>query len=909
MNDDTGERQPKRVCLNQTSWPAHGQETLELGQNTDQNLDNLTTISPTCLSKNDRVTAFYTQDTAHLSQSTVSTINFETVNESYPPTQREQATQALAGDFGEQVCFGMLDNIPIYELRARKQGTAAESDAVSLLHCPQLEYLEPKSAPTAGRLDPHHSKLFKVLNQESGVDLQAMLVYEYPHLSADRSRKAHGTRVAQAKVTLSVNIYGPVQIYDKIGDFLSRCGDFLQPPLRCDRNVYYLNPQSLFGRSGHPPKTLELSRGLMSHIETLSEETDPSSVLETQDNYQETEAPAIIQTSLYSHQKQALTFMLRRETAPSKADDKDPIWQTVLGKSSSARIYSDAEASDWNDHGVGRAKGGLLLDSMGLGKSLSIISLIATDWPRSSSQVSGGKATILVAPSSLVRTWEGELIKHVRPNTLRWKVYHGPNRFKDIQDTLSCDLVITTYNVLSTEWRDLDRTSKPLFSTSWHRIVLDEGHEIRTGTTLRAKSVCALHGDFRWVVTGTPIQNRFEDLASLFKFLNAYPDHDLGSLTTLLRGSKADPDIKRVLLSMCLRRSKAVINLPARIDEIHKVKFDDHEAATYNRTKDGIINYLQTEVLLAENATFSNILVRINTLRQMCNLGTYSPNQAQRFREYTTQQATVQQLFDSMTSAGITTCSKCGDDWSTEGDYRNAGTRYEASAQPHLTLCGVLLCSACSTLATEISDSKRTRCQHEPPCQLWSVQNATDSETPATLSTTGLPVKMRTLKNDILALPITEKSVIFSFWTSTLDLVGRALDEISLTYTRIDGSVPNRQRQKILQSFNDDQQIRALLISLKRGSSGLTLTAANNVFLMEPQWNPMIEDQALDRVYRIGQTKPVTTVRYIVQGTLEESIRHQQSEKRNLAEQAFDLVRKNHDWVDRMKHLVSNRCS
>lgn len=91
--------------------------------------------------------------------------------------------------------------------------------------------------------------------------------------------------------------------------------------------------------------------------------------------------------------------------------------------------------------------------------------------------------------------------------------------------------------------------------------------------------------------------------------------------------------------------------------------------------------------------------------------------------------------------------------------------------------------------------------------------------------------------------------------------------------------------------------------------SRLTLTAANNVFLMEPQWNPMIEDQALDRVYRIGQTKPVTTVRYIVQGTLEESIRHQQSEKRNLAEQAFDLVRKNHDWVDRMKHLVSNRCS
>ena len=141
----------------------------------------------------------------------------------------------------------------------------------------------------------------------------------------------------------------------------------------------------------------------------------------------------------------------------------------------SSSRYSDEETCGWSDYDIGRVKGGLLLDSMGLGKSLSIISLIATDWPRSTAQVSGGKATILVAPSSLVRTWEGELIQHVRPNTLRWKVYHGPNRFKDIQDTLRCDLVITTYNVLATEWRDPSRTAKPLFSTPWHRIVLDEG--------------------------------------------------------------------------------------------------------------------------------------------------------------------------------------------------------------------------------------------------------------------------------------------------------------------------------------------------------------------------------------------------------------------------------------------------
>lgn len=97
----------------------------------------------------------------------------------------------------------------------------------------------------------------------------------------------------------------------------------------------------------------------------------------------------------------------------------------------------------------------------------------------------------------------------------------------------------------------------------------------------------------------------------------------------------------------------------------------------------------------------------------------------------------------------------------------------------------------------------------------------------------------------------------------------------------------SKERQRSLMSLTEDPRIRVILISLRCGSTGylnprcldqhiisniirLNLTAANNVFLMEPQWNPMLEDQALDRVYRIGQTKEVTTIRYIVKGTLEE---------------------------------------
>lgn len=135
-------------------------------------------------------------------------------------------------------------------------------------------------------------------------------------------------------------------------------------------------------------------------------------------------------------------------------------------------------------------------------------------------------------------------------------------------------------------------------------------------------------------------------------------------------------------------------------------------------------------------------------------------------------------------------------------------------------------------------------------------------------------------------------SIVFSFWTTTLDLAGMALDQVHLPYTRVDGTTPSKQRQLALESFVEDPRVRTILISLRCGSTGyvkrlhllkypttdisrLNLTAANHVFLMEPQWNPMVEDQALDRVHRIGQTKEVTTVRYIVKNTLEEVREHQ----------------------------------
>ena len=114
---------------------------------------------------------------------------------------------------------------------------------------------------------------------------------------------------------------------------------------------------------------------------------------------------------------------------------------------------------------------------MGLGKSLSIISLLATDWVNNgkSSQWDSHRPTLLIVPFPLLGTWEKELSHHLYPNTLTWQRYHGPKRHDNISHLLTHDVVITTYETVAFEWQNTRQIIKPLFSTTWRRIVINEG--------------------------------------------------------------------------------------------------------------------------------------------------------------------------------------------------------------------------------------------------------------------------------------------------------------------------------------------------------------------------------------------------------------------------------------------------
>ncbi len=126
------------------------------------------------------------------------------------------------------------------------------------------------------------------------------------------------------------------------------------------------------------------------------------------------------------------------------------------------------------------------------------------------------------------------------------------------------------------------------------------------------------------------------------------------------------------------------------------------------------------------------------------------------------------------------------------------------------------------------------------------------------------------------------KTLVFSQFTSLLAIVKEHLEKNNLPYVYLDGST--KDRDAVVQSFQDDKEIPIFLISLKAGGLGLNLTAAGYVFLLDPWWNPAVEAQAIDRAHRLGQTKNVFAYRLIARGTIEEKIAELQTNKRKLAD-------------------------
>ncbi len=155
-------------------------------------------------------------------------------------------------------------------------------------------------------------------------------------------------------------------------------------------------------------------------------------------------------------------------------------------------------------------------------------------------------------------------------------------------------------------------------------------------------------------------------------------------------------------------------------------------------------------------------------------------------------------------------------------------------------------------------------------------------------------VKLEELGREITENISNHKALVFSQFLGMLALIREKMKELGVDYEYFDGSTSANDREKAINRFQNDDSCRVFLISLKAGGVGLNLTAADYVYIVDPWWNPAVEQQAIDRTHRIGQTKNVFAYRMICTDTVEDKILKLQERKRNLAK---DLITDDEGFV------------
>ena len=693
---------------------------------------------------------------------------------------------------------------------------------------------------------------------------------------------------------------------------------------------------------------------------------------------------AIITTPLYPHQKEALKWMLDQEAGQGL-----PVfWEEDSEKGG----YVHTLCNHTTQEKPKAMRGGMLADAMGLGKTLTVMALIAADkdvavvaadealkkmkqeeeedkefddedlapkkkkQKKTQKQQRGGKnpknasaqvasasapsptkPTLIICPLSVMSGWAMQFEQHARPGTLSVLTYHGTDRDRRSTFIGSHDVVISTYSTLSSE----SDIKNGLMGVKWYRVVCDEAHTIKNPNTLMAKTLGKLklvEDGRRWGLTGTPIQNSLQDLYGLISFLKLDP---IGTDLSLYRRVIERPflmgqedSVKRLQTlvgAVSLRRTKdttrdgrPILSLPSRDMYVVDVDMDETSRAKYLRWEAAgralVARHLAAGTLMANYTAVLEVILR---LRQICC------DESLVGHEPVFSSAALAALVDNQSADGAGTAALPSTALSPEkiaalrGLLKNVGEEPECPVclyeieQVCITACCHVFCvrcihnvisrdkAKCPLCRAPISHNDIVEPEPEPEPteegrgggekEKGGVGGGTDK---GCCVANGAKVKaiMATLRHE-LAVHADECHVVFSRFTSMLDILGRLLETEGLAYVRLDGKTPARERETILRQFNasngataaEDADVpRVFLVSLKAGGVGLNLTRASHAHIAEPFWNPAVEDQAADRVHRLGQQRNVKIHRYIMKGSIEERMVELQEEKKKLMKAAFD---------------------
>lgn len=386
-----------------------------------------------------------------------------------------------------------------------------------------------------------------------------------------------------------------------------------------------------------------------------------------------------------------------------------------------------------------------------------------------------------------------------------------------------------------------------------------------------------LRSERKWCLTATPVQNSLDDFFSLTEFLGLHPGENRLSarrwiLDPLRSGDRSSIDKLRYLVrSATLRRSRDSGRNERRSEHEVTIVLSSAERELYSSIRSKARN------CLSPHDRLSYLL----KMRQVCSHG--FPRQTQQLENVAVAadvyrgppicnkcgegiSSTIMENPISSSSTMSQLCFECTDE---EGDTVNLATR----SSPQMTSTCEQIQASPSDLDLDVLDGTSRSQIDFGQDHLISVSPKPSTKICAVI---GNLLKLQQERHQD-GTPI--KSLVFSVWTTTLDMLESALSSHRLSYSRIDGSRSLEQRSAAIHDFKTDPGLRIMLLTFGTGSVGLNLTPATHVHLVEPQWNPMVEIQAAARVDRLDQENDVVILRYIVDESIEKLIRARQNRK------------------------------
>ncbi|KAI1126400.1 hypothetical protein F5Y10DRAFT_244930 [Nemania abortiva] len=544
-------------------------------------------------------------------------------------------------------------------------------------------------------------------------------------------------------------------------------------------------------------------------------------------------------------------------------------------------------------------KGGLLGDEMGLGKTIQAVSLIMSDYPVKI-------PTLVLLPPVALGQWQDEIATYTG-NRLKTIVFHGTNakaKNLSVKELKKFDVIIMSYNSLESLYRKQEKGIKrkdvlckeksAIHQIKFHRVILDEAHCIKTRTTMTARACFALNVTYRWCLTGTPLQNRIGEFFSLIRFLEIAPyasyfckecpcsalewsmtedskckhcDHYAMRHVSVFNqellnpiqkygntgsGKEAFRKLRLLTNRIMLRRLKKdhtnVMELPVKEIYVDRQFFGEEEndfaGSIMSNTERQFNTYVAQGVVLNN---YANIFGLIMQMRQVAD----HPDLILKKSGEGGQNILVCCICDEPAEEAIR--SKCKHDFC-----RQCAASYLASQdEPDCPRCHIPLSIDLEQPSIE---------QDESLVKKSSIINRIKMENWTSSSKIELLVhELHRLRSDNAS----HKSIIFSQFTTMLQLIEWRLRRAGITTVMLDGSMTPAQRQASIKHFMEKPEVECFLVSLKAGGVALNLTEASQVFIVDPWWNPAAEWQSADRCHRIGQTRPCTITRLCIEDSVE----------------------------------------